>query len=142
MEPGTKVWVFFVIFGCFLFVPTSAIEPIDQETIMGYVITNADKIHSIEPEFDYPEDWNCVDISNDYMRRNPEWCILEIYVPGAPLSHAVNFKIIDDVIHVRDDYWEIGYRFEDWRNMSLSIYECGVEIPKEAHKVYINVKEY
>ena len=118
------------------------IKEIEEETIMGYVITNADKIHCIEPRIEYPEDWNCVDISNYYMKMNPEWCILEIYVPGAPMTHAVNFKIIADIMYVNDDYWEIGYHFEDWRNMSLSIYECGIEIPKEVHPVYINVTEY
>ena len=85
---------------------------------------------------DYPSEWNCVDISNAYMRENNEWCILEIH-NGSGCGHAVNYQERDGVLFIRDEAWGCEYELNDWRSMTVYRYKCGVEAPQGIHYIYL-----
>lgn len=84
---------------------------------------------------EYPDDWNCVDISNHYMSENPDWCVLEMHVEGSEFGHAVNYKLVCDRLYVHDEGIGIRYEFVDWNNLTLYKYKCGVEVPQGIHEI-------
>jgi len=135
MKSETVVITFMILFASFI-PAVIAIDKPDISTIRGHITVNADNIKGIGVG-DYPDEWNCVDISNSYMNENPGWCILEIHVKGAEVMHAVNYKIVDDRLFVHDEGWGIEYEFKDWNNLTLYKYRCGVEAPQGIHEVRI-----
>lgn len=126
--------MFMIIFASFI-PAVIAIDKPDLNTIKGYIMVNSDGIKRVGVG-EYPDAWNCVDISNYYMREHPDWCVLEMHVEGSEFGHAVNYKIIDDRLYVHDEGAGIEYEFMDWNNMSLYKYRCGVEAPQGIHSVY------
>lgn len=131
-----------IVFASFLLTPSWALEPTPVGTPQGYLMENWENLHSTDPLMEYPDDWHCVNCSNYYMKEYPDWCILEVWVEGAPFTHAVNYKFIDDVLHVHDEHWQIEYTLPNWRNMTLSFYECGNEIPIEPHYMNVNADTF
>ena len=136
MKSETVVLTFMIIFAS-LIPAVVAIGKPDLGTMRGHITVNADDIKTTGVG-EYPDDWNCVDISNSYMSEHPDWCILEIHVEGAEVMHAVNYKIVDDRLYVHDEAWGIEYEFTDWKNLTLYKYRCGVEAPQGIHNVSIS----
>lgn len=133
MKFDTIVLTFIIIFASFI-PAVVAIDKPDLSTMRGHITVYASDIKSVSVG-EYPDDWNCVDISNHYMSENPEWCVLEIHIKDAEFGHAVNYKFIDDRLYVHDEGWGIDYEFNDWENLMLYRYKCGVVLPQGIHEI-------
>ena len=141
MSFNTRVLTFMIIFACFM-CPIEGLEPAPMGTPQSYLMENWENLRSTDPLMDYPDDWHCVNCSNYYMEVYPDWCIIEVWVEGAPTTHVANYHFIDGVLHVHDDHWEIRYTLPDWRNMNLVLYECGEEMTLEPHDIYLNADTF
>ena len=132
-----KILTFMIISACFLF-PIDSLEPAPDALLMTqFVMDNWNNPRSFEAE-EYNKSWRCGEISNDYIMKNPDWRVVEILLEGNEKSHAVNYKIIDEKLFIRDSYWLVEYEMLDWRNQTLQLYEYDIHIPTGLHYVYLN----
>lgn len=95
---------------------SASLEP----TVSGYILDNC--VNKTE----FESHGICVTVSNNYAIDNPEWSVLGILVEGgpvneegAPVGHAVNYRIVNGTLYVHDETWGWEYELEDWQNMTI-----------------------